>query len=462
MSIKKIAVFIFCVIIILNFTPLITAQVFKKALLAKLAYASSEITATSLDPSGYIIIKSKSPEQYFEDAKSFIESGKYKKALSIYNYLLDITKDRPLKGKVIAQKRAVKKLIAKEEKKLEEERKEKIKELRSAGLSAYQKDDIDTAEKKFKELLELNPNDSATETYLEKYIPKKKKELAQEKQRTAQRAAREQEKAAQRANQKKIDSLYSRGKSYYGNGDLDNAKKTFNEILKIDPKNSTTKTYLEKYIPKKKQELAQKKQRAAEQAAREQKRAAEQAAREQKRAAEQVAREQEKAAQRANQKKIDSLYSRGKTYYRNDDLDNAKKTFNEILQVDPKNTNAKTYLEKYIPKKKKELAQEKQRAAQRAAREQKKAAQQAAREQEKTAQQVARKQEKAAQRVNQKEIDSLYSRAIYYYKNGYLENAKKTFNEILKIDPKNTDAKTYLEKYIPKKKQELAQEKYNK
>ena len=76
MSIKKIAVFIFCVIIILNFTPLITTQVFKKALLAKLAYASSEITATSLDPSGYIIIKSKSPEQYFEDAKSFIESGK--------------------------------------------------------------------------------------------------------------------------------------------------------------------------------------------------------------------------------------------------------------------------------------------------------------------------------------------------------------------------------------------------
>jgi len=253
--IKRIIPRILCVIIFLVFTLLVTTQNFRVTFFEKYAYAFQEPTNVDPGPSTYITIKSKSPKEYLEEAKALIAREQYEKALPICNYIVDITKDNSIKRDAFKQKRIIKKSIIKKEQNLRVQNSAKIKELREDGISAYQKGDLSTAEKKFNELLQINPDNSTASKYLQAYIPRKREELIQAQQKTAQRASREEQQAAGRAKQQKISSLYSQGKSYYGKGDLDNAANSFKEVLSLDPDHKASSKYLQAYIPRKREKL---------------------------------------------------------------------------------------------------------------------------------------------------------------------------------------------------------------
>jgi tetratricopeptide (TPR) repeat protein len=256
---KKIVIPILCTITYLCFVLPAATQVFEKGFFEKNAYALPETSIVNPDPSSYIIIKSKPLQQYIEDMKSLTANGEYKKALSICNYLLDIAKDRSIKREVYLEKKEIKRLILEEKKKLRQEKKDKINQLHESGVSAYQAKDLGSAEKNFKELIEIDPDHSTANRYLQTYIPRRKQELAQAAQRAAERAAREKEEAAAKANRENINSLYAQGKSYYSGGDLDNAAQSFKEVLTLDPNHSAASKYLQTYIPRKQKELNKKK-----------------------------------------------------------------------------------------------------------------------------------------------------------------------------------------------------------
>jgi tetratricopeptide (TPR) repeat protein len=256
---KKIIILILCAFIILGYTSLAATQVLKKCFPEKNAYALPETSIVNPDPSSYIIIKSKPLQQYLEDVKSLSANGEYKKALSVCNYLIDIAKDRSIKREARLEKKEIKKLIFQEKKRLKNEKKDKINQLRESGLSAYRAKDLDAAEKNFKELIEIDPDNSTANRYLNTYIPRKREELAQAAQRAAERAAREKQEAAIKANREKISSLYSQGKSYYSKGNLEKAAESFKEVLSLDPDHSAASKYLNTYIPRKQEELNKKK-----------------------------------------------------------------------------------------------------------------------------------------------------------------------------------------------------------
>ncbi|MGB2705779.1 MAG: outer membrane beta-barrel protein [Candidatus Omnitrophota bacterium] len=78
------------------------------------------------------------------------------------------------------------------------------------------------------------------------------------------REAKKTEAKQKREAKKKIASLYKKALSYYFKGDLDESKKTFDEILALDPGQKKAKRYIEKKIPTRRKVLADRKTEKAE------------------------------------------------------------------------------------------------------------------------------------------------------------------------------------------------------
>lgn len=307
----------------------------------------SVFSNSSQQESDYIIIKSeKTAQDLFADANHLVSEGEYIKALPIYNYAYDIAKDKQLKKEIIIAKRKAERLL---EKKLAEKRKqgqEKIRVLYQQAKQAYSDNNFDRAESLFQQILEIDPNHSVAENFINQHIPAKRQQLkaqaqsqkerqarlakekaekeARQKKLVAERKAEEAEQQAQRAKQEKINSLYHQAKVAYSNNNLNQAESIFKQILTVDPNHKIADAYLNRHLPNKRQQLK-------EAAQREKERQAELARRE---------------AEQQKQEKINNLYHQAKVYYTQRKLYNAEIIFKQILEIDPGHSGAKAYLEK--------------------------------------------------------------------------------------------------------------------
>lgn len=88
-----------------------------------------------------------------------------------------------------------------------------------------------------------------------------------EKSGTSKASVKKAEISQKRATSKKIASLYKKALSYYFAGNLDEAGKTFEEILALDPSQEKAKRYIERKIPQRQKVLAERSAKKTEKAA---------------------------------------------------------------------------------------------------------------------------------------------------------------------------------------------------
>jgi len=169
------------------------------------ALSKNRQTVAPGEASDYIIIKHKTAQDIFEDANYLYSAGKYEKAISLYNYAYDISQERGLKRKILAQKKKAKRSLARQEKKRKEDarkakvrakrdKKKKINSLYKQALADYSKNKLDEAKEGFEQILAISPYEkrglklwflpirasSLTEKaklYIDKKIPAKRKQI---------------------------------------------------------------------------------------------------------------------------------------------------------------------------------------------------------------------------------------------------------------------------------------------
>ncbi|MCF7893606.1 MAG: tetratricopeptide repeat protein [Candidatus Omnitrophica bacterium] len=351
------------------------------------AKKEEKIKQVQEEKSDYItIVRKKTSLDLFNDAEYLVSQGKYSEALPIYNYAHDIARDDQLKRKIILAKERAKKTesekklkaeqkakedkrqarIAKQkakrearqerlaaERKAKEEKQaaqrakqEKINNLYHQAKVAYSNDNLDQSEKLFKQILKVDSNHKIADAYLNRHIPNKREQLKAVAQRQKKHQAKLALKKAQQKRQEKINNLYHQAKVAYTEENFDQAESLFKQVLKIDPEHSGAETYLNNYIPNKKQQLKAAAQREKERQQRIAKQKAKREARQERLAAERKAREKQQAAERAKQEKTNNLYHQAKVAYTKRELDNAEDIFNQVLEINPKHQGAEVYLEK--------------------------------------------------------------------------------------------------------------------
>jgi len=209
--------------------------------------------------------------------------------------------------------------------------KENIETFYQTAVSLYNKNqlDIDKAKVLFAKILKLDPDHKGAKIYLNQKIPDK----IEKKRQLAKRRGRKRVQA-------EIDSLYAEGRSLYDSGELDKARATFYKIFVFDPDHKGTKIYLREKIPDK-----------IEQAKLAEQRRVEELRRQEEEAREELRRQQEQAKERARQEKIDTLYKEAIVLYNDDQLDKAKESLVNVLELDPNHKGANFYLDKKIPDK---------------------------------------------------------------------------------------------------------------
>ena len=268
------------------------------------ALSKNRQTVAPGEASDYIIIKHKTAQDIFEDANYLYSAGKYEKAISLYNYAYDISQERGLKRKILAQKKKAKRSLARQEKKRKEDakkakvrakrdKKKKINSLYKQALADYSKNKLDEAKEGFEQILIISPQEKEAKFFIDKKIPLKRKQIELAKKKEAEKNLALQEKKREedakkfrarvkRDKEEKIKSLYKQAVADYSKNKLDEAKEGFEQILAISPyekrglklwflpirASSLTekaKLYIDKKIPAKRKQIErrmQKKQRS--------------------------------------------------------------------------------------------------------------------------------------------------------------------------------------------------------
>lgn len=293
-----------------------------------------------------------------------------------------------------------------------------------AEEALFQKEDLGLAANLYKQILALDPQQQKAKAYLEKDIPLKAQILtmrqvnalyqqalaglkeknytqAQEffKQILAinpqQNLAQEYLNQTQAISQKrKIANLYAEAHAAFSRKDYDQAAKSFAEITNLNASQSEAKQYIETRIP---------------------------------------------AAIKADQ--VALLHTQAMAAFKGQDYKTASQRFNEVLALEPNHAEAKKYAAILIP--------EKLVAQAKAAQETEKRFNLAREQQMRLALEESQKKhprELSPQKKYADVIKYLYSLGIKSYQQGNLATAGYYFDKILKLDPTQPLARTYLEK----------------
>ena len=211
---------------------------------------------------------------------------------------------------------------------------------------------------------------------------KQKQEQAQleKEQKEKQRLEAQKTREEKLARAKEINSIHKKAIAFYNQNKFDEASSLFVQILSLDPGNRRAKYYLEKNIPnrikkiqeteKKKQEYKLKKEKAAEEKKlKEEQRRLETEKRNAERKKEKTndktkemlkrkEAEQQKRQKQADKKqleKINRIYGKAVSLYKQDKLSEAKVLLFDILSLDPTESGALDYINNKIPSRIKEL-----------------------------------------------------------------------------------------------------------
>jgi tetratricopeptide (TPR) repeat protein len=275
-------------------------------------------------PQALAEVKAAKIKSLYEQATAAFDAQKYDQAIAIFKNILTLDAN---------QQKAKEYLDIKIPQKLKEN---KIEQFYSKGLSYFDSKDYDNAAKAFQEITKLSADEKRAQEYLDIKIPQ----------------ALAEEKAA------KIKSLYEQATSAFDKGDLEGSTSLFNQIIFLDSTQAQAKDYVNSKIP----------------------------------------------AQKAKVERIKQLYSEGAGYFNTQDFVKAESAFKEIVELDPGQAQAREYLDSKIP-----LAQK------------------------------------------NKNIQDTLKEAVQYFTIGDCAKASELFNQLLSLDPDNTQAKDYLENRIPVK-----------
>jgi len=140
-----------------------------------------------------------------------------------------------------------------------------IATLYKKAIKAYKFADLDLSEKKFKEILSLDPGHKNASKYLDKFIPKKRKKLESKEQSKLQKEKKvvlaEKSKEILKEKQRKVNIFYKEAIAAYKAGDFVVSEDKFKNILAVDPGNKKAKKYLEIYLPRKIRAIASQEER---------------------------------------------------------------------------------------------------------------------------------------------------------------------------------------------------------
>jgi len=349
------------------------------------------------DPEGFVITKSKSALDFFEDGNYLYKLGHYEDALIMFNKSYagadDINLKRKakigadiasllLKAERVSPEKS-QKYIKLAEKIKQRQSKEQISYLYEDALRYFYAEDYTKASLVFNDILSLDSNQKEAKEFLEIKIPqifKEEKIIALTKDAVSVFLSNDYAKADMRFREiltldpnnqltqeylrikiplairdEKIVLLNKEAIERFNNQEYGASAKLFDNILELDPNHKEAKIYAQIKIPN-------------------------------------VIKEQ----------KIKDLYKNAVTYFVDEDYDSAAKLFNEIITLDPQEKQAKEYVETKIPAV-----------------------------------------------IKLKEIVAYLVKGITYYDQRDYTAATKIFTDILKLDPAQIEANEYLQYKIP-------------
>jgi tetratricopeptide (TPR) repeat protein len=404
------------------------------------------------DISSFIETKDKSPEQMFADANYLYQLGEYESALVLYNKVVQETKDKDLRRRANMGREVIDILTKAEQiggpkgekeakradKIKERQKKEQVASLYKEAYSRFFDGNLEQASEIFKAILAIEPGEKDAKYYFQDRIPQLIKE-------------------------QKVKALYKEGLEYFGVGDYANATKLFNEVLAISPDQKAIKDDVEAKLAfiAKMEKIGKLYQQAAtvfngsdyDQAA------------SYCREILAIDQDQPKAKeyleisipQKLKERRIAALYKDALAAFNDQELDKARQIFYDILSLDVKQAEAKEYVEIKIPgllkeQKVKDLIKEGLAAFDD--------------QQYDTAESVFDKalildpaqaealeyaQVKIPEVRKQLRIKGIYKDAVESFSVGDYSKAQGLFNDILVLDPRQAEAKEYLEVKIPEK-----------
>ena len=434
-----------------NLVPLLVSILLLLSLMTA-ARESKRIAQAGKNPSPYEKQRTAELESYLESGKNYFEMAEFTFAQIFYDKALRLNKDNPA---IQARIEECKKYRARQKELLRtapkgEKRKDYLKAKYKTAVRLYKDDNYRESKKQFEEiwLLALKGDYKSTKKYLRK-IDEKLDEQAKE-------AA--MGKISQK-DRKRIDDLLEDGKKRLKKDDYSGAIARFDEVLKIDRENKDAKDLqlqarkeLKAALSKKQKPeqkvVASKEEEAKKKAEqlKKQKELEEKEKKEQERlAAEKKKKEQEEARIKAEQlkkqkaseeaerikklqqekmEKAKDLVTKGQKYYRDEKYDDAINMAEEALKIEPLYAPADQLKKQAVQKKEAQKEAEAKRIA----------------------------HEKEI-KERQKAIDKLLKDGELLFSREKFDQAEEKYQECIKLDPANSEARKMLSKIAEEKRE---------
>jgi type II secretory pathway component GspD/PulD (secretin)/Tfp pilus assembly protein PilF len=326
---------------------------------------------------------------------------------------------------------------AEEEAREEAERQfqERVENLAEKAEDYLDEDQYEEAIDTFEQVLQLDPGNRDAQAGIE--------EAAEEKAEAQARAEEQAREAAEREREEQIESLVDRGESQLDEDRYTDAIAAFEQVLQLDPENSTARKRLADAVEQKQEAEAEQRREELESRLENANEMAEQGqfeeaieeiksvmsvspefpgaekslerAQDMKAEAEEKAREEKRKAMAAE---LQQYFDRAKIFLEADQLDRAESELNQVMEKDPENEKAAELMSQ-VEQRRSELA-----------------AEQAKREEE------ARKAEEARRA---QEVQQLFTEAKEKYVAGDVIAAVDLWNQVLEINPDHQETLTYLQ-----------------
>ena len=343
-----------------------------------------------------------------------------------------------------------------EVRKRNEEREAKVLEHFERGNILYKEGKLKEAKKEWRKALKIS-KDSEMKDYIKESEKRlKKQELARKKEeKERQRRLEAERKEKERRLNKQAKVFYDQALSLYKSKNYDQARVKFEQAAQVVAHYAKTDYYLRRIpedIQREKERLEKERQKQLEleekEKARKQK---EEQARLEKEQREKESLEKERLRQeeRARKEEINSLYKKATSLYNQDQLDETKVLFSQILSLDSNHQRAKDYLENKIPNRIEKIQEAKHREQERKLIKKKAAEVRRLKEEQKRIEAERKKAELEKKQALKKEIDSHYTKAISYYRDKSYDLAIQEFNKVLELNPQHKSVQGYLNKKIP-------------
>lgn len=433
------------VVFVLIFLPVLS--IFAEVL----AQNSEDFSSTRKDVIGFVLNTYKSPQELFDEATILYDQRNYKQAAAIFNKVYNQAKDPVLKRKALLSGELINSILKidrvnlqaaeKELKNLEKlskiQKKEEIVRFYKEAYAHLDKENYLKAQEVFQAIENLDPSQEDAREYAHIKIPAIIKE-------------------------QKLELLYPEARAYFKNKDYQKADIVFNAILALDPGQQEAKNYVKIRIPAllKKQKI----DALYTEAVTVFEKGDYQKARDKFNDLIVLDPEHEevneyvltKIPQALKSSRTQSLYVDAMTAYSAEDYSKATALFSDVLHLNPKDKEAKKYIEKNIPgilrdQKIKALLAETTNAYNSSDAERATCASNevlSLSPENKEAQ--AYVEEKIPALVKNKRIDDLYGQAREVYSTGDHYKANSIFQQILSLDPEQREAREYVETKIPK------------